>query len=78
MPLWSVAEALERLSGLVGKVPEWSVLERFLPDMPPDPLARRAALASTLLAGLELARDGRMRLRQEHAFGPILLAGGEA
>ncbi len=37
------------------------MLERFLPDLPPDPLARRAAAAATLLAGLELARDGQMR-----------------
>ena len=37
------------------------------------PLERRAALASTLLAGLEMARGGAVRLRQEHAFGPILV-----
>ena len=36
-------------------------------------LERRAAFASTLLAGLELARGGDVRLRQEHAFGPILV-----
>jgi segregation and condensation protein A len=36
-------------------------------------LERRAAFASTLLAGLELARSGDVRLRQEHAFGPILV-----
>ena len=74
-PLWSVADALGRLAALVGQVPDWSVLERFLPELAPDPMARRAALASTLLAGLELARDGRLRIRQEQAFGPILVAG---
>ncbi len=51
------------------------MLERFLPEPARDPLARRAATAATLLAGLELARDGRLRLRQEQAFGPIMLAG---
>ncbi len=75
LPLWSVADALGRLAAMVGHVPDWSVLERFLPELAPDPLARRAALASTLLAGLELARDGRLRIRQEQPFGPILLAG---
>ena len=60
---------------MLGQVPDWSVLERFLPKLTPDPLLRRAALASTLLAGLELARDGRLRIRQEQAFGPIMLAG---
>ncbi len=74
-PLWSVQDALGRLGAMLGHVPDWTVLERFLPDNPPDPLARRAATASTLLAGLELARDGRARLRQDQAFGPILFAG---
>ncbi len=41
------------------------------------PLQRRAALASTLIAGLEMARGGTVRLRQEEAFGPILVRGGE-
>jgi segregation and condensation protein A len=75
-PLWSVQDALGRLATLIGRVPDWSVLERFLPEMSMDPLAHRAAMASTLLAGLELAREGTVRLRQDHAFGPILLAGG--
>jgi segregation and condensation protein A len=73
-PLWSVQDALGRLAALIGKVPDWSVLERFLPEASADPTARRAAVASTLLAGLELARDGQLRLRQDHPFGPILLA----
>jgi segregation and condensation protein A len=41
-------------------------------------LERRAALASTLLAGLEMARGGAVRLRQERAFGPILVRRAEA
>ncbi len=76
LPLWSVQDALGRLGAMIGHVPDWSVLERFLPDATPDPLGRRAAVASTLLAGLELARDGRLRMRQDQPFGPILLAGG--
>ena len=74
-PLWSVQDALGRLGALLGRTIEWTQLERFLPEMPMDPLAVRAATAATLLAGLEMARDGRMRLRQDQAFGPILLAG---
>jgi chromatin segregation and condensation protein Rec8/ScpA/Scc1 (kleisin family) len=30
-------------------------------------------MAATLVAGLEMARDGRLRLRQAEQFGPILL-----
>ena len=58
--------------------PGGTPLERFLPEMadadgPGAALRHRAALASTLLAGLELGRDGGANLAQEEAFGPILL-----
>jgi segregation and condensation protein A len=71
--LWSVQDALGRLARLLGSVPDWTTLDRFLPEELGDPLQRRAALASTLMAGLEMARGGALRLRQEAAFGPILL-----
>ena len=73
-PFWSVQDALGRLGSLLRHVPDWTVLERFLPTVTADPLARRAALASTLLAGLEMARDGSLRLRQDQPFGPIMVA----
>ncbi len=71
--LWSVQDALARLARLLGWVPDWTSLEQFLPEELGSPLQRRAALASTLMAGLEMARGGTLRLRQEAAFGPILL-----
>ena len=50
-------------------------LQRFLPPLAPDEpdhrLKSRAAVASTFVAGLELARDGTAHLEQEEAFGPI-------
>ncbi len=73
LSLWSVKDALQRLGALLGSLPDWTSLERFLPETIGGPLERRAALASTLLAGLEMARGGTVRLRQEHAFGPILV-----
>jgi segregation and condensation protein A len=71
--LWSVQEALARLATLVGSLPDWSSLDAFLPESLGTPLQRRGALASTLIAGLEMARSGALRLRQEADFGPILL-----
>jgi len=38
------------------------------------PLWQRSAVASTLVAGLELARDGVVRLHQEGAFAAITLS----
>jgi segregation and condensation protein A len=72
--LWSVQEAMQRLLRVLGELPSWAVLQRFMPeDLLLDPVERRAALASTLVAGLEMARGGALELRQERAFGPILL-----
>ncbi|MGC9270013.1 segregation and condensation protein A [Acidiphilium sp.] len=70
---WTVQQALERLTRLIGATSDWSNLESFLPDSPQSPLAHRAALSSTLLASLELARSGVLTLRQDQDFAPILL-----
>ena len=70
-PLWTVADALARLGRMLGRVRHWTALEQFLPALPADTVQRRAAVASTLLAGLELARTGEVDLRQEIMFGPI-------
>ncbi|HQT75931.1 MAG: segregation/condensation protein A [Rhodospirillales bacterium 20-64-7] len=71
--LWTVQDALRRLGELVGSLPDWMTLETFLPGHLNNPTERRAALSSTLIASLEMARGGTVRLRQEEAFGPILL-----
>ena len=73
LTLWTVQDALHRLADLVGAWPDWTTLEQFLPANLRGPTETRAALSSTLLASLELARDGSVRLRQDQAFGPILL-----
>jgi segregation and condensation protein A len=73
---------LKRLTSLLGSMPDWTSLEQFLPNLlagqPDEVLERRAALSSTLIAGLELARSGHLRLRQQDAFGPILVGRGGA
>jgi segregation and condensation protein A len=78
LTLWTVKDALSRLRDLVGSLPDWTTLEMFLPENLGGPTERRAALSSTLLASLEMARGGAVRLRQEEAFGPILVRRGDA
>ena len=58
---------------MLGQARHWTALELFLPTLQPGTVERRAAVASTLLAGLELARTGQVDLRQEASFGPIML-----
>lgn len=74
--LWNVQDALARLEALLGARTGWTTLEQVLPPQIATPLQHRAALASTLLAGLELARGGLADLRQDQQFGPILLRAG--
>jgi len=76
MTYFSVQDALARLARLLGTVPDWSTLESFLPDDLGPGLPRRAALSATLVAGLEMAREGGIFLRQEAQFGPILVRKG--
>jgi segregation and condensation protein A len=77
MSYFSVQNALERLGRLLGSVPDWSTLESFLPEGLGDGLPRRAAMSATLIAGLEMARGGEILLRQDRAFGPILVRKGD-
>ena len=60
---------------LLGLLPDGSPLAAFLPQLgteEPDSAVRaRAALSSTLIAGLELARDGVLALEQGAAWTPV-------
>ena len=69
----AMEEALERLLRVIGRIAEWRDLWSFLPRSEGDALYRRSALAATLTASLELARSGRVELRQDRPFGPIYL-----
>ncbi len=76
MRLWPVAEAMARVRDGLAMQPGGGELEVFLPeigDARSDPLQHRAALASTLLAGLELAREERLTLEQADNWQPIRL-----
>ena len=65
-------QALERLRGLIGFAGDWADLMSFLPDgWGLDPARRRSATAATFAASLELARQGRIEIRQTGSFAPI-------
>jgi segregation and condensation protein A len=75
--LFSMDDALHRIGDLIGHKLDWTILRDFLPqDVQYNPLQRRAALAATFAASLELARSGRVQLRQDGTFGPIYLKPG--
>jgi len=70
-PVLLIEEARARLERLVGKIPDWSTLSRLLPLDWSIGVRRRSGLASTLLACLELARDGQIDIRQLQPFDEI-------
>jgi segregation and condensation protein A len=63
--------ALDRVSTLVGERIDWSAIESFLPEA--GERLHRSALASSFVAALELARQGRIELRQAEPFAPLYL-----
>lgn len=70
-PVLLIEEARERLERMLGKIPEWNSLAKLLPFEWSGGERRRSALASTLLACLELARDGKVEIRQLKAFDEV-------
>jgi segregation and condensation protein A len=72
-PVLQIEEARARLERMLGRIPDWSGLAALLPFEWSGGLRRRSALASTLLACLELARDGKVEIRQMAAFEPVFV-----
>jgi segregation and condensation protein A len=74
-PLWTATDARAHVARLLGILADGSKLTEFLPRIPEDAPARalacRVALASTLIASLELARDGTVGLEQAADWTPI-------
>ncbi len=71
-PVMTLDDAIQRVGLLVGSRIDWTRLEAFLPDGLSGALGR-SALASSFVAALELARQGRLEIRQEEIFAPIFL-----
>lgn len=72
--LFTLEQALERMRGLIGFAGTWTDISTYLPEgFTTDPARRRSATASTFAASLELAKEGRVELRQSGTFAPIEL-----
>ncbi len=71
--LHSIEEAIERVRHMLGFIPDWVTIDRFLPPVCGSGIVRRSAVAATLIASLELAKQGHLEVRQEQGFSPIWL-----
>ncbi len=71
--VWTLAEARDALSRLIGRAADWVSLDAWLIEYGVDPKMRRSARASSFSASLELVREGLLELRQDQHFAPLYL-----
>src|SRR6056297_289467 len=72
--VFTMEQALERMRGLIGFAGTWTDISTYMPDgWDVDPVRWRSATASTFAASLELAKEGKVELRQSDTFAPIEL-----
>ena len=72
--VFTMEQALDRMRGMIGFAGTWTDILSYLPDgWDSDPVKRRSATASTFAASLELAKEGKVEIRQSETFAPIEL-----
>ena len=84
--LHSVETAIERLSQMIGRLPQWTLLSQFLPSIDAGRISSgeqrrlvgRSAVAATFGASLELAKRGVVTIRQDGNFEPIYIRSAQA
>ncbi|MDO5657004.1 MAG: ScpA family protein [Paracoccus sp. (in: a-proteobacteria)] len=69
--VFTMEQALDRLRGMIGYAGVWTDLASFLPGGWQGGSRGRSATAATFAATLELARQGRLEIRQDDLFAPI-------
>lgn len=78
-PVMSMEDAMGRMVKMLGKLPRagvasvWTTLTSFVPERITDPLFARSSIASLLTSALELAKQGKVEIRQDDTFRPIYL-----
>jgi len=78
-PVLSMEDAMARMVKMLGRLPRagvasvWTTLSSFVPEKITDPLFARSSIASLLTSALELAKQGKVEIRQDDTFRPIYL-----
>ena len=71
--LYSVDNAIERLKNIFGNFNDWIEIRKLLPEISNNVLINKSAISSTLVASLELVKNGFIEVKQNKMFGPIFL-----
>ena len=68
----TMEQALDRMRHLIGFAGDWTDISSYLPEgWGADPVRRRSSTAATFAASLELAKEGKIEIRQGDTFAPI-------
>lgn len=76
--VWSLKEARDILTRLIGEIRDWTALDQFLIRYMTTPEQRATAIASSFAASLEMVRDGTIEVRQDTAFAPLFMRARQA
>lgn len=77
--LMSMETAYDRMASMLGKLPRkgkysvWTTLSSFLPDDIKDSLYTRSSIASLFTSSLEMAKEGKLDIKQDGLYRPIYL-----
>lgn len=71
--VWALKEARDILERMIGAIGDWTELDSFLLHYVLTPEERISALASSFAASLELVKERTIDLRQDSAFGPLMM-----
>lgn len=78
--VYGLETARERLETLMPGIREWKDLDSLLPgpgELGSDPPPLRSVRASSMLAALEITKEGHARLRQREAYAPLYVRATE-
>lgn len=76
--VWSLKDAREMLTRMIGQMEDWTSLDSFLIDYVVSAELRTTAIASSFAASLEMVREGQIEMRQEAAFKTLYMRGRTA
>src|SRR3954463_6729150 len=71
--VWSLSEARDVLTRMIGASYDWSRLAQYLIAYVVEPRQRATAMASSFAVVLEMVREGELEVNQSGAFAPIFL-----
>ena len=69
--LFSVDEAMKRLTDMFGDIKEWINFMNLIPTFGQNKIVNKSSISSNFVATLELSKNGIIEVKQTEIFGNI-------